>query len=83
MTPIICVGETEVEREQGKTEAALRAITMTVAEADGVKKLAAPKEEKKAEPTAEIEEPVKRSSKKEEPAPKKDSSAVLAEWDDE
>lgn len=70
--------------EQGKTDAAMRAITMTVAEADGVKKLAAPKEEKKAEPAAEVEGPVKRPSKKEEPVSnRKDPSTVLAEWDDE
>lgn len=72
--------------EQGKTEAAQRAITMTVAEADGVKKLAAPKQEEPAPapaPAEQIEEPVKRSSKKEEPtAEKKDLSKILSEWDD-
>lgn len=72
--------------EQGKTEAAQRAITMTVAEADGVKKLAAPKQEEPAAepaPAEQIEEPVKRSSKKEEPtAEKKDLSKILSEWDD-
>lgn len=78
--------EHAVAIDQGKTEVAKRAITMTVAEADGAKtpKLAAPKEEKKADPEVEIEEPVKRSSKKEEPvADKKDLSKVLSDWDDE
>jgi hypothetical protein len=58
---------------------------MTVAEADGAKvpKLAAPKAEAPA-PAEVIEEPVKRSSKKEEPvADKKDLSKVLSDWDDE
>jgi len=78
--------EHAVAIEQGRTDTARRAITMTVAEADGAKapKLAAPKEEKKAEPEVQIEEPVKRSSKKEEPvADKKDLSKVLSDWDDE
>jgi hypothetical protein len=73
--------------DQGKTEAARRAITMTVAEADGAKaapKLEAPKPEApKQEAAVEIEEPVKRV-KKEEPIPeKKDLSKILSEWDDE
>lgn len=74
---------------QGGTEAAKRAITMTVAEADGAKPkaLAAPKPA--AAPTPEpgeeaIAEPVKRSSKKAEEAAaeKPDLSKILAEWDD-
>ena len=78
--------------EQGKTNAAQRAITMTVAEADGVKVAApvAPKlEGAKAEAKVEkveaevVEEPVKRTAKKEEPtAEKKDLSKILDEWDD-
>jgi hypothetical protein len=76
--------------EQGKTNAAQRAITMTVAEADGVKvaEAAAPKLEA-AKPKAEaveaevVEEPVKRTAKKDEPAAdKKDLSKILDEWDD-
>ena len=78
--------EHEMAIEQGKTTAAQRAITMTVAEADGAK-VAAPVVPKltKAEPVAEvIEEPVKRTAKKEEaPAEKKDLSKILDEWDDE
>jgi hypothetical protein len=73
--------------EQGKSEAAMKAITMTVAEADGIKpvKLEAPKVEVKA-PKAEaepVEEPTKRVAKKEEEAPKKDLSKILEAWDDE
>ena len=77
--------EHAVAIDQGKTDFAKRAITMTVAEADGAKvpKLAAPKAEAPA-PAEVIEEPVKRSSKKEEPvADKKDLSKVLSDWDDE
>lgn len=80
--------------DQGKSPDATKAITMTVAQVDGVKddgeqfETAAPAA-KKAAPVAEPEEeaapePVKRSSKKEEaPAPKKDVSKILEEWDDE
>lgn len=83
--------------EQGKTEAATKAITMTVAEADGVKapKLAAPdadpladmkgpEEAKPEKVQAEaVEEPVVRSAKKDEPAAgAKDLSSILKEWDD-
>ena len=76
---------------QGNSDAAKKAITMTVAEADGVKtpKLETPKAPAKAEKAdkveaEEVEEPVKRSAKKEEePAPKKDLSKILTEWDDE
>jgi hypothetical protein len=80
--------------EQGKSEAATRAITMTVSEADGVKpaQLAAPVEVEPAKPV-EVEpakpvevaaEPVKLTAKKDEVVPpKKDLSAILAEWDDE
>ena len=82
--------EHEAVIEQGKSPAAQRAITMTVAEADGAKvaEAAAPKLEA-AKPKAEVveaeevEEPVKRSAKKEEPvAEKKDLSKILDEWDD-
>lgn len=73
---------------QGKTPQAQRAITMTVAEADGVKVAEANALEfsKKPEPEVvaeEVEEPVKRTAKKEEaPAEKKDLSKILDEWDD-
>jgi hypothetical protein len=80
--------------EQGQSEPAKRAITMTVAEADGVKlpkpeapkaeapKAEAPKPEKVA--AESVEEPVKRVAKKDEPvADKKDLSKILDEWDDE
>lgn len=80
---------------QGKSDAAIKSITMTVSEADGVKavKLAAPvaapapapKAAKVvAEPVVEEVEPVKRAAKKEEvAAPKTDLSQILSEWDDE
>jgi hypothetical protein len=81
--------EHETVIEQGKTTAAQRAITMTVAEADGAKvaepaapKLTAAKKEEVIEAEV-VEEPVKRSAKKEEPAAeKKDLSKILDEWDD-
>lgn len=82
--------------EQGKSPDAIRAITMTVAQADKVAEKndgeefeqVAKSAPKKAAPVAEAEddtpEPVKRASKKEEaPAPKKDVSKILEEWDDE
>ena len=73
--------EIKIAIDQGKTPTALKAITMTVAQADGVKdapKLEAPKQVEEAEA-----EPTKRASKKEEPAPKKDLTKILSEWDDE
>lgn len=85
--------------EQGKSPAAISAITMTVAQTDGVKDddngeafESAPAPKAKAASTADADEaeaapapePTKRASKKEEaPAPKKDVSKILAEWDDE
>lgn len=65
---------------KGKTDAALKAITMTVAQTDGVPQNSAPP----AALEAPVEEPVKRPTKKDEaPAPKKDLSKVLEEWDDQ
>jgi hypothetical protein len=83
--------EIESAIEQGKSPSAINAITMTVAQTDGVQKLEAPKVEAKAEaPKAEpkvkaeeVDEPVKVSAKKEEPTPKKDLSKILSDWDDE
>jgi hypothetical protein len=85
--------------EQGKSESAVKAITMTVAEMDKAKappKLSAPDADPLAdmrgdEPAAapekvqaeSVEEPVKRTAKKDEPvADKKDLSKILDEWDD-
>ena len=71
--------------EQGKTDASTRAITMTVAQVDGVKEVVVAEEEfeEAVEPAVETQ-PVKRTSKKEEaPAPKKDVSKILEEWDNE
>lgn len=84
--------------EQGKSPSAVSAITMTVAQTDGVKDddgeaFEKPAPAKKAQaveaaPAEVVEEatpePTKRTSKKEEaPAEKKDVSKILAEWDDE
>lgn len=85
--------EFNVALEQGKSPDAIKAITMTVAQADGIKndseefeQVAAPVA-KKAAPVVEEDdapEPVKRASKKEEaPAPKKDVTKILAEWDED
>jgi len=78
--------------DQGKSATAKRAITMTVAETDGVKVAEAnalefetvkPKKEVAAVEVEEVEEPVKRTAKKEEaPTEKKDLSKILDEWDD-
>jgi len=79
--------EIQTAINQGKSTEAIKAITMTVAKVDkDAPKLEAPKSEIKAKP-AELEtteaEPVKRTSKKEEPTPKKDLAKVLSDWDDE
>jgi hypothetical protein len=72
--------------KQGESDAAKKAITMTVAEADGVKKapvIAAPKAAESEEVAEVIAEPVKRPSKKAEaPAEKADLSKILDSWDD-
>jgi len=74
--------EHEIVITQGKSDKAQKAITMTVSDADGVKpKLSAPKAKVEEEVVAE---PVKRVAKKDEaPAPKKDISKILSDWDDE
>jgi len=86
--------EFTVALEQGKSPDATKAITMTVAQADGIKnddgeefeQVAAPAP-KKAAPVVEEDdapEPVKRAAKKEDaPAPKKDVTKILAEWDED
>jgi hypothetical protein len=72
---------------QGKSKAAISAITMTVAQTDGTKsdapKLEAPKAKAKVEAEAPEAEPVKVTAKKEEPTPKKDLTKILSDWDDE
>lgn len=82
--------EHETAINQGKSVAAQRAITMTVAEADGVKVTppSAPKLEIKAQASSveDVPEaiPVKRGAKKDsEATEKKDLSKVLDEWDDD
>lgn len=79
----------ETSKRQGETLAAKNAITMTVAQTDGVKtpKLAAPKAEPKAEKVVaeEVAEPKKREEKKAQPTEKKDLKAIMSGWstDDE
>jgi hypothetical protein len=73
---------------KGKTGDAIKAITMTVAQVDGVDSEVPAQETEKAEaPKVEaeaVEEPTKRASKKDEaPAPKKDLTKILEEWDDQ
>ena len=82
--------EIAVAIEQGKSESAMRAITMVVPKpkGDNAPRLEAPAPAPKPEPVKAVveeeeDEPVKRTTKKEEPAPKKDISKVLSEWDDE
>jgi len=74
--------------EQGKTDAARKAITMTVAQADGVQKLAAPAaqapvvEEEVAAVEEPVVEPTKVVKKKDEAAAKKDLASILSDFDD-
>ena len=86
-----------LQSKQSKSPDAIKAITMTVAQTDGVKDAdsseefeqspapkakAAPVEDDA--PEAATPEPTKRASKKDDaPAPKKDVSKILEEWDDE
>lgn len=74
--------EWEKAKALSETPASKNAITMTVAQADGVKKLAAPvAAAPKAEAKAEaIPEPKKREEKKAEPTPKRDLKAVMSGW---
>jgi hypothetical protein len=82
------VGEITQAIEQGKTDAALKAITMTVSQTDGVQKLAAPVAQAPAEgqaeeaPEAVATEPTKVTKKKDEVAAKKDLASILSEFDD-
>ena len=79
----------ETAKRQGDTLAAKNAITMTVAQTDGVKapKLEAPKAAPKAEKAVaeEVAEPKKREEKKAQPTEKKDLKAIMSGWssDDE
>jgi hypothetical protein len=74
----------EISKRQGETLAAKNAVTMTVAQTDGVKtpKLAAPKAEPKVEKVAieEVAEPKKREEKKAQPTEKKDLKALMSGW---
>ena len=75
--------EWEVAKKQGETKTAKSAITMTVAQADGIKKLEleAPAVKAEAGTVEVIAEPTKRVEKKAaEPAPKRDLKAVMGDW---
>ena len=73
--------EWEVAKKQGETKTAKSAITMTVAQVDGVKKLEAPAVKAEAGTVEVIAEPTKRVEKKAaEPAPKRDLKAVMGDW---
>ena len=73
--------EWEVAKKQGETKTAKSAITMTVAQVDGVKKLEAPAVKVEAGTVEVIAEPTKRVEKKAaEPAPKRDLKAVMGDW---
>jgi hypothetical protein len=75
--------EIETAINQGKSTEAIKAITMTVAKVDkDAPKLEAPAKVEVKSVVVEAE-PVKRTAKKEEPAPKKDLSKILSDWDDE
>lgn len=90
--PIRVLDESEhaLAIDQGKTPAAISAITMSVAEVDKAPQPAKLEAKPKAEAAevvevAEVvEEPTKRTAKKEEaPAAKKDLSKILSDWDEE
>lgn len=72
---------------KAQTTEAKSAITMTVAQTDGVVAKSAPKLEKpKAKPETEaeeIEEPVVKKSSKKEEAPAKSAADLVNQWDDE
>jgi hypothetical protein len=78
----------ETAKRQGETPSAKNAIAMTVAQTDGVKKIAAPAPAAKPAVKEEAEavaEPTKRAEKKAEPTPKRDLKSVMGDWstDDE
>lgn len=73
--------EWEVAKKQGETKIAKSAITMTVAQVDGLKKLEAPTAKAEAGTVEVIAEPTKRVEKKAaEPAAKRDLKAVMGDW---
>jgi len=84
----------EIAKKQKETPAAKSAITMTVAQIDGVKKLAAPELPKlesiaKPAPKAvkveveEVPEPKKRKEDKPVVTPKKDLKSIMGDWTNE
>ena len=84
---VLETNEHQIVIEQGKTLEAKNAITLTVAQTDGVKKIAAPLIAKKPvtqmEPDEDISEPTKRATKKVEVPPsagKKSLGDVINAW---
>lgn len=77
--------EWEQAKKLGETQAAKSAVTMTIAQADGVKKLEAPAAKAEVVEVESIPEPKKREEKKAEPTAKRDLKAVMSGWsaDDE
>lgn len=81
----------EIAKKQKETQAARSAVTMTVAQIDGVKKLAAPELPKlesvaKAAPKVqaeEVPEPKKRKEEKPVVTPKKDLKSIMGDWTNE
>lgn len=74
--------EWNVAKTKGESPAAKAAVVMTPAQADGAKRLAKPAVATKIA-VEEVAEPVKRPSKKEAPAPKKEFTDVLKNWTDD
>jgi len=88
--PVRFLEANEIEKaiDQGKSTEAIKAITMTVAKVDkDAPKLDAPAKVEVKSVAVEVEgvesEPTKRTTKKEEPAAKKDLSKILSDWDEE
>jgi len=75
----------EIAKRQGETQAAKKAVEMSVAKADPTAKpfvaITAPKASFKVEEP--IEEPKKRAEKKAEPTPKKDLKSIMSGWSTE
>ncbi|MGI9136096.1 MAG: hypothetical protein ACR2JS_03420 [Candidatus Nanopelagicales bacterium] len=77
--------EWETAKRQADTPSAKNAIAMTVAQTDGVKKIAAPAPKLEKAVAEEVAEPKKREEKKAEPTAKRDLKSVMSGWssDDE
>jgi len=73
--------ESIIAKQQQQSPVAKNAVTITIAQTDGVAKKALPAPTPKAEAEAEtIAEPKKKEEKKAEPTPKKDIANILGKW---